>query len=196
MRTPLLLIVSLVLLAACGGTPAAPTAGAPAETPQSRSDPAAPAGTAVPAATPAPIGTPAPVDDDDMPTDPAPVGTLCHLLTLEELETATGLPAEPANEVEGQCTWLLKGPDAASAGVVTLVRDTGGVATLSVYRGAFEGDDVPGIGQDAYWVEETNTLFFVHGGYAYTLLLMIFGEDPDDALGITRSLALSINSRL
>jgi hypothetical protein len=179
MTPRLLLLASVFLVAACGGVPTAPATVGPTGTPE------APAATTQP-----------PVVTTDAPgaTPPAATGTLCHLLTLEEIQAATGIPAQLANEVPGQCTWLLIGPDGTNAGVVTITLDPA-EGDWAAYRLAFDGEDLSGIGEAAYWVENIRTLYFVDRGNAFMITMGIFGEDPD-ALSILRSLALTAISRL
>jgi hypothetical protein len=179
MTPRLLLLASVFLVAACGGVPTAPATVAPTGTPE------APAGTAQP-----PVVTP----DVASATPPTATGTLCHLLTLEEIEAATGIPAGLTNEVPGQCTWLLIGPDGANAGVVTITRDPA-EGDWTAYRLAFDGEDLSGVGEAAYWVEANRTLYFVHRGNAFIITMGIFGEDAD-TLNILRSIALIAISRL
>jgi hypothetical protein len=81
MRSSVVLVSVLLLLAACGGpTPAAPTVGPPAEP----TSPPQPTPVAVEGSPPA--GTSAPIAGEPAP---GPSGTLCHLVTLAEVEAAT-----------------------------------------------------------------------------------------------------------
>jgi hypothetical protein len=188
MRAGLLLVFPLLLLTACGGAPAAPTAAAPTAAP---ADPTS-------VQTPGPVA-PAPANDTPAPVaatpGQAPGGTLCHLVTLDEIESATGLSATEAHEVEGRCTWLLQHSADANAGMVTLMRDPGEAESLDLYRGIFEGESVPGVGDEAYFVDSTMTLFFAHHGNVYIVTSMVFGE-TFDSVGINRAVALAALSRL
>jgi hypothetical protein len=186
MRSPVTLVSAFLFLAACGGSPAAPAAGTPV-VPSPVAAATAPAVTMPAQETPAgPIdGTPA----------AGPEGTLCHLVTLEEIEAATGLSPTLAQEVPGQCTWLLRrAGDDTNAGVINLIRDPG-ESSVDTYRLIFDGEDIAGIGDDAMFVEGTNTLFFAHRGTLYFVASGIFGEDIN-ALAINRAVALAALSRL
>ena len=130
-------VISLTLIAACGGSPTTPTVG--------------------PGATPAPVSTPAPNATPTAPpaaaTNPPVGGTvdICSLITNAELTAATGEEYVHSELDEfGQCYW---NTDDSGVNSGSLIVGTFQVQALSFIKSAFGagGVDLTVGGRPAFW---------------------------------------------
>lgn len=175
MRLTVLLTLVVAAVAACGGS-AAPTAPASARpTASAAASAAAPSGSA--AATQAPAGTPA-----------GNAGTLtgdalCKLITEADVAAAMGQPVTRTYADPEACNW-----DVQDNSSIQFRADTTGIDSARV---AFpDGQDVPGIGDEAYF-QRTAGITFVKGGATYSIQLVSMGPErsSDVRLAIVSTLA-------
>jgi hypothetical protein len=117
-----------------------------------------------------------------VPSDP------CTLLTLADLQTATGLAfAAGAKQSAGttvECDWFQTG-NAGGGGVIVVVSPAG--------QGHYDtnkasGQAVPGIGDEAYWWDSTNTLYIKRSGLEIEIQV---GVNKDASKNATAAKALA-----
>ncbi len=182
----LLLLGSVVFLAACGGSGATQPPGATPPAQEAKSTPTTPTRPAqTPAATPQAAGA---------AIDP------CSLLTKAEVEAAIGVAVtEPAREVVGpMAACNFNDPNAPIFRTVTVMVTT--FDTSLQAKGAFEmitaeRTSVPGIGDDAYWVELGFYSLSVLKG-RYNVDVNVGPVDGKDRLAIAKGLAAKALARM
>lgn len=165
----LAIIGAAVLLAACTSVPVPPTA--------------RPGATLF-----VPVGTGGP-----------PVTTnLCDLVTIEEVQAATGRPAQVQVGLgEMHCAWDVGDPSALVPEMVIDFRFDGAGTDLAGPRLAQPGgQDVAGIGDGAYWAPDVKILWFVRGGNTFAVQLVRTSEDNTTALQIAQQIASAALSRM
>jgi hypothetical protein len=148
-----------VLLAACSSSPAAPAGG---------SAPATAAGATQAAATPAGGGG-------------GGASNICQLISAAEIGQIVGKTVATTEPGKNDCTWTLNDksdPPIPIGGAVTV--RTEGNASLAGPKIAFPGgEDISGIGEQAYWTDGFSVLYFVKGGASYAVQLVLFNKaDP------------------
>ncbi len=190
-RLPLVFsIVTMLVLAACGGGPgvAAPTSGGGSE---SSSVPVGgstvPDGGAVASTTPAGPGS-------AVPGGPPSIAEPCTLLTEAEIRQATGFEIKwifPSEDTPGDlpvgCNWSL-GTAELGADIVIGVRSPGGAALFDPSR----GDPVDGIGDRAYQSEPAVVDAVKGDTFVSVTYIGSEGDDPE----ITRELARMIMEKV
>jgi len=184
--------VAILVVAACGGTPAAtagPTTAAATQGSGATSVPATPGGATAPAATQTGGGGGGTLN-----------GPVCGLLTAAEIEGVMGLsgvtPAEtPLQNGSGYCLYKA-GDDIAAATAVTVGPAAGAVwTTYSTSLGA-DGTSVSGIGDGAVFVHSSATLFVWKNGVLVGLTAGTGSADEATRLDWEKKLGAKIADKL
>lgn len=149
------------------------------------------------ACTSAPAGggpvSPATTPDAGQQTDgAAAAGDVCELVTETEIADATGRAVTDMVAAEDNCTWTIGEFD-----TINLRVESRNDPELQGPHVAFpEGEDVSGLGDRAYWVEDVSVLYFVRGGIAYAVQLVVFSEELDSPRAVAESIARFALARL
>lgn len=181
MRPGVALLITVLLLAACGGTSSSPAV------------------TSTPAGTGTTLPTTAGTDVPPAPADATPGTTLtaCQLVTAGDIETALGLDSGTVSEGTLQQKGTVLDPasnecryqDDAWGGLVVSVTPTDGANTYdAVAKTGTGGEPLAGIGDAALWFDDSDRGYFLKGS---VLVLLQFSHlvdgrafrDPTVALG-------------
>ena len=174
---PLLAVLMAAIVAACGGAPAGATGTAGAGT-------QAPLSTTPAAATGAPDKTEEPVATNAATAGTGDGGAFCALITKEEMQAVVGAEVTEQDSTAAGCTYEFRG---GMGGAVDIRTDpTDDLDTLkTVFPG---GQDVPGLGDRAYWAPTVSVLGIIKGGRSLTVQLIIIPK-PADPLGVATKIA-------
>lgn len=131
-------------------------------------------------------------------TVPSPAQVeMCGLVTLEEIASIAGRPAaiDAASSNADTCTYAVGATSASSSYEITL-RTEDVFDDLATAKAAFAGgQDVPDLGNGAYWSPTVETLWFKAGERLLAVQLLSF--DPQgSALAIARAVAQAALGKL
>jgi hypothetical protein len=168
--------LALLVLGACGGTAAPPAGGTGTPTSAATADVTPDAGTPAGGETVAPGGPAGAIGE-----------RICSLVPVEVVATAMGEEVtDTYNANESACDW-----DLESASSIQF-RHEGGPEAVQTMRETFPGgQDVAGIGDEAY--HQGSLLTFSTGDAAYTIQLVLMGGEMTDAekLAVLQPIALA-----
>lgn len=124
-------------------------------------------------------------------TVPSPVqAEMCRLVTVEDMASIAGQPAaiDAASSNVATCTYVF-GASSASPSYEIALRTEDVFDGLATAKAAFAGgQDVPDLGDGAYWSPTVETLWFKAGDSL--LAVQLLGFDPQgNALAIARAVA-------
>ncbi len=151
-------------------------------------------------------------DGDEQPTEPPQgdgggggrIEDACELLTLAEVQEAADMVATGLTVREGEgtadedgavCNYVIDSPDAEFAGsALVRVRWDDPRGIFNQLKNAFEGEDVSGLGDEAYWASEVSELLVLRGDYLLEVQLVVSEEET--TLDAVRLLAERVLTRI
>ena len=127
---------------------------------------------------------------------------LCGLVPVAEVQTLVGGAEVTAEPETNGCQFNIAGsimggsPEPGLGGGIHVRREGGTIDAGP--RVAFPGgQDIPGIGDKAYWAPDANVLYFERGGETYAVQLVLLGDEtPEQSLEIARAIATRVASGL
>lgn len=117
----------------------------------------------------------------------------CHLLTSEEVAETTGRAIHETVGTPGTCSFTLVNRTSVAIGVGDLGADPEVLFNLS--RENLNGEEVTGLGDDAFWLSEFDQLY-IRAGSQQVFVTAQYAEDTLDAKATAISLAEKILPRL
>ena len=118
---------------------------------------------------------------------------LCNLVTPAEVEDATGARLEdPPREEPDNCTWNLE-----ELQFINLRIESRSDPDLQGARAAWpEGEDVPNLGDRAYWAPEVEVLYVVKSGVTVAIQLGLTDVSTSEARDVAEELVRTALDRL
>lgn len=109
---------------------------------------------------------------------------LCNLVTAEEVEEATGATLEEVRKEPDNCTWNLE-----ELQFINLRIESRSDPDLQGARAAWpEGEDVPNLGDRAYWAPEVEVLYVVKSGVTVAVQLGLTDVSTSEARDVAEEL--------
>jgi hypothetical protein len=124
---------------------------------------------------------------------------MCQVLTIEQIASIAGQPAaiDTHSSNIDTCTYAIGGPSSVASSFEVTLRTEDVFEDLATAREAFAGgQDLPGVGNGAYWSPTVEVLWFQTGGRLLAVQLVNFDDSQGDALAIARAVAEAAVTKL
>lgn len=131
---------------------------------------------------------------------PTPLKTLemCQVVSPDSIASITGEPAsvDVASSNSDSCTYVVGDTDSAGSPYFVIIRVEDGFEDLDHAKQAFGGgQDVPDVGDSAYWSPDVDVLWFEIDSKLFAVQLTNF-DQPAEALNLARAVAEAAANKL